>query len=83
MGGFGARGGRSVIRSPKPAPSGSATAANTIGRVRLICCNAVTARVPLAKMMSGASATNSGQTGYAKLRPQSKSVLAASTLNSS
>jgi hypothetical protein len=39
--------------------------------------------VPLAKMMSGASATNSGQTGYAKLRPQSKSVLAASTLNSS
>src|SRR5262245_51991137 len=42
-----------------PAPTGSATDANTMGGVRLICCNAVTARVPLAKMMSGASATNS------------------------
>jgi hypothetical protein len=45
--------------STMPAPTGSATAANTIGKVRLICCNAVTARVPLAKIVFGASATNS------------------------
>src|SRR6516164_5347351 len=45
--------------STKLALTGSATAANTIGKVWLICCNAVTARVPLAKMTSGVSASNS------------------------
>ena len=36
------------------------TPTNTIGKVLLRCCKAVTLRVPLAKTMSGASATNSG-----------------------
>ena len=53
----------------KPAPTGSVTPANTIGKVRLTCCNAATLRVPLAKMMSGASATNS----VADLRSRSAS----------
>ena len=36
----------------------SATAVNTIGRVRVACNNGAMAAVPLAKMTSGASATN-------------------------
>jgi hypothetical protein len=43
----------------KPAPTGSVTPAKTIGKARLTCCSAATLTVPLAKMMSGASATNS------------------------
>ena len=45
--------------STTPAPTGSETCTNTIGTVRVTCCNAVTLRVPLARITSGASATNS------------------------
>src|SRR5215467_10710394 len=47
-----------------PAPTGSATDANTMGSVRLIFCNAVTARVPLAKMMSRAERDQSRSLFY-------------------
>jgi transposase len=43
----------------KPAPTGSVTFANTIGTVRVVCCNAATLWLPEARMMSGTSATNS------------------------
>src|SRR5262249_34427048 len=42
----------------KPARTGSITPANTIGTVRIACCNAATAGLVSATMMSGASATN-------------------------
>src|SRR6516164_4111931 len=45
--------------STKPAPTGSAAAANTIGKVRVTRSNAVTLTVASAKRMSGVSATNS------------------------
>ena len=45
--------------STKPAPTGSATTANTIGTVRVACSNGPTVEVPGARMTSGASATNS------------------------
>src|SRR5262249_21192497 len=45
--------------STKPAPTGSTMATNTIGKVRLICCNAATLGAPAAMTTSGASATNS------------------------
>src|SRR5262249_47001013 len=64
--------------STKPAPTGSATAANTIGKVWLICCNAVTARVPLAKMTSGVSASNSAP--YFALRSALSSLQRVSIL---
>src|SRR3974377_2324600 len=43
----------------KPPLTGSAAHANTIGTLRVACCNAATAAVPLAKMTSGDNATNS------------------------
>src|SRR5262245_64475123 len=43
----------------KPAPTGSATAANTIGTVRVACSNGPTVEAPEAKMTSGARAANS------------------------
>src|SRR5215475_6493432 len=43
----------------KPEPIRSETITNTIGIVRVCCCNAVTLTVASAKKMSGASATNS------------------------
>src|SRR5262245_5474426 len=45
--------------STKLAPTGSATSVNIIGTVRVACSNGPTCAVPLAKMTSGASATNS------------------------
>jgi hypothetical protein len=45
--------------STKPAPTGSATLANTIGTVRVACNNGAIVAVPPARMTSGASATNS------------------------
>ena len=45
--------------STKPAPTGSGTIANTIGTVRVACSNGPTAEPPVARMTSGASATNS------------------------
>src|SRR5262249_16154723 len=39
--------------STKPAPTGSETSTNTIGRVRVACRNAATLSVPLANMRSG------------------------------
>ena len=45
--------------STKPAPTGSARAVNTIGTVRVACSNAATAGLPLERMTSDASATNS------------------------
>ena len=45
--------------STKPAPTGSTTIANTIGTVRVACSNGPTVEVPVARMTSGASATNS------------------------
>ena len=45
--------------STKPAPTGSATPANTIGMVRVSLSNDARAGVELARMTSGASATNS------------------------
>ena len=45
--------------STKPAPTGSATIANTIGTVRVACSNGAMVEVPVARMTSGASATNS------------------------
>ena len=45
--------------STKPAPTGSATIANTIGTVRVACSNGPTVEPPGARMTSGASATNS------------------------
>jgi hypothetical protein len=45
--------------STKPPPTGSATAANTIGALRLACCIAAKLKVPLARTMSRTSATSS------------------------
>ena len=55
--------------STKPAPTGSATAVNIIGTVRVACSNGPTCEVPLAKMTSGASATNSA--AYLRVRSAS------------
>ena len=55
--------------STKPAPTGSATVTNTIGTVRVACCNGPTAEPPAARMTSGASATNSA--AYLRLRSAS------------
>ena len=55
-----------------PAPTGSMTLTNTTGRVRLNGCNATTAGLVAARMMSGASATNSA----AYLRKRSASPAA-------
>src|SRR5215472_3342214 len=57
--------------STKPSPTGSVTAANTIGKVWVTRCNAATLRVPLAKMTSGASATSSAT--YSRSRSTSSS----------
>jgi hypothetical protein len=53
----------------KPAPTGSATSVNIIGTVRVACSNGPTCAVPLAKMTSGASATNSA--AYLRVRSTS------------
>ena len=45
--------------STKPAPTGSATSANTIGTLRVACSKGGMDAEPLVKMTSGASATNS------------------------
>ena len=45
--------------STKPAPTGSVMIGNTIGTVRVACSSGLTVAVPLARMTSGASATNS------------------------
>src|SRR5215831_19309788 len=45
--------------STKPAPTGSATAVNTIGMVRVDCSNGARVGLLLARITSGASATNS------------------------
>src|SRR5262249_46249753 len=45
--------------STKPAATGSATAANTIGTARVVSSNGATAATPFTRMTSGASATNS------------------------
>ena len=45
--------------STKPPPTGSTTLANTIGTVRVACCNGPTVAAARARMTSGASATNS------------------------
>ena len=45
--------------STKLVPTGSTTIANTIGMVRVACCNAVADGVVVARITSGASATNS------------------------
>ena len=45
--------------STKPAPTGSGTCTNTIGTVRVACCNGPTVGAAMARMTSGASATNS------------------------
>ena len=55
--------------STKPAPTGSATCANTIGTVRVACSNGATVALPLARMTSGASATNSA--AYLRMRSAS------------
>jgi hypothetical protein len=43
----------------KPAPTGSGTFVNTIGTLRVTCNSGPTVALPLARMTSGASATNS------------------------
>jgi hypothetical protein len=53
----------------KPAPTGSTTFTNTIGTMRLARCNDATAGLALAKITSGASATNSA--AYLRLRSAS------------
>src|SRR5262245_30661091 len=45
--------------STKPAPTGSATAANTTGTVRVASSNGPTLELPPARMTSGTSAANS------------------------
>ena len=45
--------------STKPPPTGSMRPTNTIGTMRVACSNAPTGPAPLARMTSGASATNS------------------------
>src|SRR5262249_16321034 len=50
----------------KPAPTGSATPTNTIGTAGVACCNAATSGVLLARITSGASATNSA--AYLRMR---------------
>jgi len=55
--------------STKPAPTGSATFANTIGTVRVARCRAWTLGVAAAKMTSGASASSSS--AYPLNRPAS------------
>src|SRR5262245_16283379 len=52
--------------STKPPPTESATAANTTGTVRVTCCNSPKAELPLARMTSGARATNSA--AYLRVR---------------
>src|SRR5262245_52686186 len=54
----------------RPAPTGSAVPANTIGMVRVACSSGTTVDVPPATMTSGASATNSA----ARLRRSSGSL---------
>ena len=56
-----------------PAPTGSMTVAKAIGTVRLTCCSATTIGAVVAKMTSGASASNSA----ASLRMRSGSELLA------
>ena len=58
--------------STKPAPTGSTIFTNTIGTVRVSCCNDIIAGLPLARITSGASATNSA----AYLRKRSASAAA-------
>ena len=41
--------------STKPEPTGSAICTNTIGTVRVACCNAATVALPVARITSGAS----------------------------
>src|SRR6516164_1384642 len=43
----------------KPPPTGSIVVTNTIGTVRLACCKALTIELAVARMTSGANATNS------------------------
>src|SRR5262249_20800373 len=45
--------------STKPALTGSGTSTKTMGTVRVTCCNAPVASWPVARITSGASATNS------------------------
>ena len=45
--------------STNPLATGSMTCANTIGTLRVVCCNAATLGLPEARRTSGASATNS------------------------
>ena len=52
--------------STKPAPTGSVTFTNTIGTVRVACCNAATIGRAVARMTSGASATSSA--AYLRMR---------------
>src|SRR5262249_54860814 len=58
--------------STKPAPTGSTTFTNTIGTMRVACSNGPTAGLPVAKMTSDLSATNSA----AYLRRRSSSPAA-------
>src|SRR6516165_2857078 len=45
--------------STNPAPTGSGTITNTIGMVRVACSNGAAPALPVTRMTSGASATNS------------------------
>src|SRR5262249_56998926 len=47
--------------STKPAPGGSAPLTNTIGILRVACCNVAIASLPLAMMTSGESVTSSDE----------------------
>src|SRR5215831_19064275 len=55
--------------STKPLATGSTTCANTIGTLRVACSSAAVTGVPVARMASGASATNS--TAYFRKRSRS------------
>ena len=55
--------------STYPAPTGSITVTNTIGTVRVVCCNALVATLAEARMTSGASATSSA--AYLRVLPAS------------
>src|SRR6516225_10673155 len=57
--------------STMPPPTGSTTPTNTIGKVRLLRCNGATLKVPLARMTSGPSASNS--VAYLRARSTSSS----------
>ena len=52
--------GRASVSS-KPAPTGSETFVNTMGKVEVKCRNAATLNVPLARMTSGANASSSAE----------------------